>query len=391
MLMALALTLLVVELGVRVFRGANAGVRALLYIPRLQSGYDDVTSTEELLDRTLIGHSPYANFCGFILNSRGFLSPEYTEQKAEGTYRVVAIGDSFTFKAGGVPFAAQWTTLLQQRLEQRMGRKVEMINLGMAGVGPRFEHRMWQLEGRRLAPDLVVLGLFVGNDFTDEDGAQLAGISASQSTSFDSVLRLSYTIRLVRNLWLLKHAELESTALREQHLAPQADASSERHGGYEDPGYPAVFPNRLPPFTEEAYSNMLGWLMSLNLRSNRAGFERSFDSVAQVLRELAAEVQAAGSHLVVVVMPSEFQVDTDVRDQVLARGKTRVEDYDFDEAQRELAAFFVREGIDFVDLLPAFRERGASIRLYRLRDTHWNLTGNALAAEQIAEHLVPPK
>jgi hypothetical protein len=390
-LFAVVLTLLVVELGLRGAQHVHPGVRALLYIPRLESGYDDVASTEELLDRSIIGHSPYANFCGFILNSRGFLTPEYSDRTAEGTYRIVALGDSFTFKAGGVPYANQWTTLVQQRLEPRMGQKVEVINLGVAGVGPRFERRVWQLEGRKLAPDLVVLGLYVGNDFSDEIGAQLAGVSVSGSRELDSLLQLSCLARFARNLWLLRHGALESSELRAKHLPPQADASAKRRGGYEVEGYPAVFAASQPAFTEEAYTRMVGVAMWPYLRSQRAGFERAFDSVAEVLRDLASDVKQSGSRLVVVVIPAECQVDPAVRDRALAQMKQRLEEFDLDQCQRDLASFFAREGIEFIDLLPAFRERGASTRLYRLRDSHWDVSGNALAAEQIVDHLVPPK
>ena len=42
------------------------------------------------------------------------------------------------------------------------------------------------------------------------------------------------------------------------------------------------------------------------------------------------------------------------------------------------------EAIPFLDLLPAFVEAGQRTRLYKPRDTHWNLAGNRLAAEVIA-------
>jgi hypothetical protein len=37
-----------------------------------------------------------------------------------------------------------------------------------------------------------------------------------------------------------------------------------------------------------------------------------------------------------------------------------------------------------VDLLPAFRSAARTTRLYKPRDTHWNIAGNRLAAREIA-------
>ena len=59
------------EICIRAVRYVNAGVRQLLYIPRIAPDYEEAKSLEELLDRTIIGFSPYSNFAGFILNSRG--------------------------------------------------------------------------------------------------------------------------------------------------------------------------------------------------------------------------------------------------------------------------------------------------------------------------------
>jgi hypothetical protein len=42
-----------------------------------------------------------------------------------------------------------------------------------------------------------------------------------------------------------------------------------------------------------------------------------------------------------------------------------------------------RAGLQTIDLLPAFEEAGRGVRLYKPRDTHWNLAGNRVAAEAI--------
>ncbi len=380
------------EICIRAVRYVNAGVRQLLYIPRIAPDYEEAKSLEELLDRTIIGFSPYSNFAGFILNSRGFVTPEYAEKKADGVYRVVALGDSFTQKAGGIDFKRQWTTLLEGMLSTAIGGKVEVVNLGVCAVGPRFEKRVWELEGRRLAPDVVMLGLFVGNDFTDEAGSTLAGIQpkGGESPTTEWWLRNSLAFRLVRNWWLLSHGNLESAGEQKQHLAPPpppTDNAGRPRGGYEVDSYPPMFDDQKPTFEPATYASMEGWLMSLYLKQNRAGFDRTFANVTSILADLDRDVRAHGSRFVVVVIPDEFQVDPAVRAEVMAAAKTKLEDYDLDLPQRELAAFFARAGIASLDLLETFREQAKNGRLYRPRDTHWNVAGNRLAAERIAQYL----
>jgi hypothetical protein len=45
-----------------------------------------------------------------------------------------------------------------------------------------------------------------------------------------------------------------------------------------------------------------------------------------------------------------------------------------------------QRGIRSLDLLPAFRNSSAA-RLYKPRDSHWNIAGNRLAAEAIAPEI----
>lgn len=92
----------------------------------------------------------------------------YALEKPAGTTRMLTLGDSFTFSSGGVPFEAMWNTRVADAFAAMMGRPVELINLGVPAAGVRLEQRVFAVEGAKLQPDLVIVGLFVGNDFTDE-------------------------------------------------------------------------------------------------------------------------------------------------------------------------------------------------------------------------------
>jgi hypothetical protein len=371
-------SLLVLELGLRLAQRASSNLRALLYVPHLAPDFASVETREELLARSLIGCRPGAVVSGFHLNSRGFLTPEYAEAKAPGSYRIVALGDSFTFKAGEVPYDAQWTTLLGRQLAEGWKREVEVLNLGMPGIGPRFERRLWQLEGAKLAPDLVLLALYVGNDFSDEEGLYHLGMYATGSKRGDALVKHSLVARLARNL--LRREQSENSVARS---AAKGDTASSARFGVELASYAASYDDERPSFTEDAYVELGKFRMQVLSLERRAGLERSVGAVADELVELQREVRAVGARFVVVIVPDEFQIDPTLAAKALERAELRAEDCDLDAAQRLLTDRLRRDGVDFVDLLPPFRVRATTQRLYRPLDSHWNLAGNRLAANEM--------
>ena len=85
--------------------------------------------------------------------------------------------------------------------------------------------------------------------------------------------------------------------------------------------------------------------------------------------------------------PDAMQVDRTLQRQVVEASGAGAEAFDFDGPNDRLRHELRRLRIDHVDLLHPFREGTARTRLYRPNDTHWNIEGNALAAELILKHL----
>jgi len=61
--------------------------------------------------------------------------------------------------------------------------------------------------------------------------------------------------------------------------------------------------------------------------------------------------------------------------------------WDITLPNRALASRLTRLGIETLDLYDSFVAASAQRRLYRQRDTHWNIAGNHLAASLIAAHI----
>lgn len=371
------LGLIGLEGALRLLRSRHEGLRSVLHSSSEPIRYDEAGSLAELLGRTMLGYRPHTEFAGFVLNSRSLRTPEYEATAAPGTRRLVVLGDSFTFSSGGVPFEQHWPVLLGNRLRGLWENKVEVINLGYPAVGPRFERRMWQVEGRRLDPDVVLLALFPGNDLVEEQGREVLGTTHPGWS--ERVAGVSYLFRAARNLYRLKHGV---------QLGPQAPSVGElfASGGHALPDY--RYDPEQPTFTETRYLKIQSELLAYHLRSRQALLDRLCEDVLGTVIGLGREVKQSGARFVVALVPAEFQVDGEVAAQVMAYSGTSAEQYDLDHARRLLSSRFSSAGFEVVDLLPAFRREAGRGRLYSLRNTHWNQDGTALAARVLAEHLM---
>ena len=154
---------LTVIIGLVVLAGAEAYLRYT--IPPMQEGqiYEyraDSKRLKVMKPNTAIktyGVQTRTNNIGFRDN-RAVLPP-----KAPGEYRIIVLGDSFTF-GPGVAYENLWTSLLQDRLQQAHPQ-VTVINLGVEGYNIIQYAAVLEEVGLSLEPDAVVLSLFPVNDF----------------------------------------------------------------------------------------------------------------------------------------------------------------------------------------------------------------------------------
>jgi len=86
----------------------------------------------------------------YRINSMGLRDDETTYEKPEGIFRIVLIGDSYTF-GYGVPIEKHFSTLLEGYFNN-----VETINMGVDGFGIDQELLHLRAEGFRYEPDLVL-------------------------------------------------------------------------------------------------------------------------------------------------------------------------------------------------------------------------------------------
>jgi hypothetical protein len=282
---------------------------------------------------------------GFMTNSLGFLDTEPTAEKGN-RFRILGIGDSFSW--GVVPYESNYLTVLEEVLSARDPR-VEVVNMGIPATGPPDYLAILVNEGLALDPDMVVLSFFVGNDFTERQ---------RQAALHDRF----YVVALARY----------ALALR-----PHFEGVPSKDSPYDDDeptldedAFLAVERRRSVIYTAQADDFMLL-------------LKESFEPLLEMQRVCSSR----NIDLVVVLIPDELQVNQQLQATVAASLSLQLQDIDWARPNRMLAEALSQAGVSAVDLLPRFAELGASQRLYKPRNTHWNIAGNRLAAELIAEAL----
>lgn len=104
------------------------------------------------------------------LNSLGFRDFEYADSKEEKHFRIIAVGDSFTYGAG-VNFDDAYPKRLERYLNYFLkdsGKVYQVMNMGRSRRSTPEEVKMIRKMADKMKPDLVILGYCL-NDAEDWD------------------------------------------------------------------------------------------------------------------------------------------------------------------------------------------------------------------------------
>jgi lysophospholipase L1-like esterase len=129
-----------------------------------------------------------------IINSKGFIGPEFEDRKPEGVYRIFSIGDSCTF--GNMDFA--YPGLAHTRLNaQGSGKKFEVINAGVEGYHSGFALARLKEDVLQYEPDLVTI--YVGwNDFMKANPENLEEVG--QHAGLARLMERSYLVKAYKKI-----------------------------------------------------------------------------------------------------------------------------------------------------------------------------------------------
>jgi len=282
--------------------------------------------------------------------------------RAPGTRRVLALGDSFGF-GHGVEAAQAYPARLEERLPG-----TEVVNAAVPGYGTLDALALLEAEVDRLAPDMVLLAVYVGNDFRDNARDRFGRLVARSG-----VLVTAHPGEPGWWTSLKAAAGAHSRALLfvlKRIRALTLDAEDVRRILCEDLRWGAGFGIAM---LERTYSEAA---------------DHAFGITVHALERTAALCRERGLGLLVALLPGPLQYHDGVWAEAVARCGLDPGRYERDRPNRRLAAWGRRAGVEVVDLLPAFREAcAADPDLRPFLDVHFDARGHALAAGVLAQAL----
>ncbi len=301
--------------------------------------------------------TPHANIYGYPLNSGGFKDEEFGPKK-DNTFRIVGLGDSFTF--GVTPYPQNFLTITEKIINERSaGRKTEIYNMGIPSIGPREELTLLTDEALSWNPDLVLINFFVGNDFKE----------SMRSDRAKFVEQYSYTATLLYRVYRM--LTRTSGDFREQYKE----------------GW-VTYCDTCRIFSTEGYVELEAD-RSYIFNTADLYFESHLSDAVFYLDKANKICKSRNISLVVCIFPDELQVNTGLKESVIRKLAVSGINPEWDNSlpNRRLSEELSEMGIAHIDLLPLFESKKDSV-CYVPQDTHWNIYGNQIAGAYIAEALL---
>jgi hypothetical protein len=395
--LGLLLAVLSGELAVRLAAVFSFEVRYLATAGR-RKGPREFRSLDEYLASPSTHAIPHRNFMNYWANALGLYDEEFVIPKPPGRFRIMALGDSFTY--GSVPYPDSVMTLLEAHLHAACQElDLDLLNFGIPATGVWDYKTVFQLAHATYAPNLVLVNIYLGNDGPDSYR------HTNDLPTSSRVWRYSFLWAYLKNgmqLWT-GFASARRT-LPQLHVgsASRPNSAAPQGGAIVDPQYtlPADDPQLVgPSFTEPVFQDILAAeLGRLYMPEEPRGLERDWRSILAVLDELHTQVRAASRRLIITLYPSQAQVYPELWQEALGQlqqkplyAQLTAERLDPALPNRVLLAYCAQHGIACIDLTASLvhASRTSPEPLYKLRDTHWTVRGNRVAAEAQARQLAP--
>ncbi len=300
--------------------------------------------------------APHSSFFGFSINSDGYKDVEFVP-KQKDTYRIAAIGDSFTFAV--VPYEDAYITLSEDLLKtQWQHQPVEIYNMGIPNTSPQEYLEILVTEALPLEPDMVLLNFFIGNDLTEFYYSQRRNFLKKYFKTGE-ILYFSYKI------WagLGKDFNLSSSSDRRDYCDTCATME------------------------EKTFIKIQTERASIYLKDH-PDMDLKFQDTQTNLIRIMEVCKKKNIRLVVAILPDESQLNAGLQQQLAKNLAVQNPGYEIDWLQPNhmLHHFLQSQGIPFIDLYDELASHRTET-LYKPLDTHWNIYGNKIAGNFLAKEL----
>ena len=291
------------------------------------------------------------------INSKGLRDDEVDFEKPENAYRVLVVGDSFTF-GSGVSSEHTYSNQLEEMLNRRQtGKTWQVVNSGISGYGTLQEYAFWEEEGWKYEPDFLILQFLANNDLTD-NLYPFSRVVQEGQVHFKADVKTPSLLKGAKSI-------LRSYSHTYRFLGDRYHLIRIQLG--------------LEPF-------FAGWSDLYDLAPSEE-ISKAWKVTEDYLYKMSTSAHARQVDFLVINAPPKFIVDDEQWQAYLDAYAKKSDAVDWDLASQQLQAICARFQIPLLDLTPYFRALEEPLNYYHQHNGHWNEKGHHLVAQWVHDYL----
>lgn len=320
----------------------------------------------------------------YTINQHGLRENDFPKEKPHKIYRMLFLGDSFTFGTG-VSLEDTYVKRLERFLNETFDdRSFQTINAGVPAYGLLVEDLYLRSKGIELSPDLVIVNLSM-TDFFDERRFSKIAIYDDEGKA----LRVPPPPQIKRYFPLKFHNFLTNSSFsynlflkKQEDLWKLKERLFAKLRGEEVPEHASQEPSFTPGDPDRD-------TFAITRNIDDQLFFELFDPVAQRLLTIKKFLDERNIPMLIVVIPSALQISADEWQE--GRKSMKLEEKLYpDKVFLEVKKFAELHEISLIDPTPVLKEYSSQSpqnKLYFDFDGHFTPTGHEMMAEIILNFL----
>ncbi len=309
----------------------------------------------------------------YEINSQGLRDREIPLEKPANTYRILMLGDSYTFGIGN-----NLEDTFSKRLEQKLNslsRSVhyEVINGGCSSYAPILEYLFLIHKGLKFHPDLVILNYDISDVQDDHKYSQIAEFDEKGLPLKVNPIDVQYYYKEVKKGYKSSIPYLDQSELYQFIISRIYQVKKNKEA---------------PQFYQEAQvvAGNIEYDRDLPVRENIGDWKKYFDESARYLQMIHKLLQSKNIQFVITSYPygtlvneKEWEIGRKLRGFDQKVYSTKLFNY--------LAEFSESEKIPFLNMTPDFKA-SKEFPLFYSYDGHFTPAGHEVAAKSLEKFLL---
>ncbi len=286
--------------------------------------------------------------------------------------KILVLGDSFVSNIS-VKDSEVFTEVLEQSLEN-----TAVLNFGVNGYGPVQEYLLLQEWHRKMNPDLIVLMIYIRNDFNDNMGNYWGDVPRPFATwsEEDQALKIN--------------TPPQPTPAKEATPEPSWKFYRKFHLYHFLNNRILCFITKFSKTDKSEHQPSLYTPPELYLCRSQPSENTKlmYRTMEELMLKIAGYADEIETSLVFVIAPTIVQIEDELWSSTLLNFDEKQEDYIRTLPNDKLMQFAEKNNLLMIDLLPILQsETKKGNALYNRIEQHWNSNGNHVVARFLLGYL----